>query len=287
MMGDCPEVGEWLEARHAASPLEACEPLALKTLLELNSALSRRIEEETAKAVERERLLLRQAHDAAMGEMIANIAHQWRQPLSSLGLILQNLRYDSRDGALEQAALENYLSRAQRAIDQMAGTIDDFRLFFMPSKSDERFGLVAAIGRCGDLMAESLAAHDIEMSVTGAETEVCGRESEFLQVMLNLISNAKDVLVERKVPRGRIEISVTPDGDEASICLRDNGGGIAEAHLARVFDPYFTTKENGTGIGLHMTRTIVEQRMHGTIRAGNWSAGALFRINLPLQRAGV
>ena len=269
---------------HAETPADASELLATKTLLELNAALSRRIEEETAKAVERERLLLRQAHDAAMGEMIGNIAHQWRQPLSSLDLILQNLRYDGRDGALSQPALEAYLDRAQRTIDQMAATIDDFRLFFMPSASEEKFGLLAAIGKCGDLVGASLAAHNIDMAVAGEEIWVCGRESEFLQVILNLISNAKDVLVERQVANGRIEIGVARAGDAASICLRDNGGGIAAVHLAQVFDPYFTTKEKGTGIGLHMARTIVEQHLHGTIHADNWDEGAQFSVVLPLLR---
>lgn len=267
--------------RNESSPAMDCEGLALQSLLELNTLLSQRIEEETARVLEKEHLLMRQAHDAAMGEMIANIAHEWRQPLSSLALIVQNLRYDSHDGLLDEQALESALDRAQLAIDEMATTINDFRIFFSRHGAETEFGLLAAIRKCTDLMAASLKAHEIEIIVSGDEVMAHGRESEFLHAMLNLVANSKDALVERKSPRRRIEIQVSHNDDEARILLRDTAGGIERAIIDKVFEPYFTTKQQGSGIGLYLTRTVIEQHMRGRIWADNWEQGAQFHILLP------
>lgn len=261
------------------------ESMVLETLLELNTLLTRRIEEETAKAMEREHLLLRQAHRATMGEMIGIIAHQWRQPLGALGLILQNLRYDSRDGVLDRLSLEAYLDRAQAVLGQMAETIDDFRLFFSQESTQQRFGLLANIRKCADLVSVSLRTHGIELSITGDEVFVHGRENEFLHVMVNLVTNAKDALVERNIAHGRIAVGLGRDGDEARLCVSDNAGGISAEVFERIFDPYFTTKKTGFGIGLYLTRTIVEQHMRGRIWAENWQHGTRFTIRLPACEA--
>lgn len=277
-----------LAARPGTDQLAAadCEPLALEFLMEVNSLLSLRVEEESARVIERDRLLMRQAHDAAMGEMIANIAHQWRQPLSTLALILQNLRYDSRENLLDASGLEAYLDRAQRAIERMATTIDDFHLFFSRQSGEEDFGLLQAIGKCIDLMSPSLDAHAIELVVKGDELLVHGRESEFLHAMLNLVANAKDALVERNVAGARLEIVLRRRGQEALISVWDNAGGIEAAHLGRIFELYFTTKPAGSGIGLYMTRMIIEQHMRGSIAVENRDGGAQFLIVLPLVAAG-
>jgi signal transduction histidine kinase len=268
--------------RNESSSAMDCEGLALQSLLELNTLLSQRIEEETARVLEKEHLLMRQAHDAAMGEMIANIAHEWRQPLSSLGLIVQNLRYDSRDGLLNEQALESALDRAQLAIDEMATTINDFRIFFSRQGAETDFGVLAAIRKCTDLMAASLKAHEIEIAVSGNEALAHGRENEFLHAMLNLVANAKDALVERKASRRVIEIRVHRHDDETRILLRDTAGGIERGIIDKVFEPYFTTKQTGSGIGLYLTRTVIEQHMQGRIWADNWEQGAQFHILLPL-----
>jgi len=263
-----------------------CEPLALEFLMEINSLLSLRVEEESARVIERDRLLMRQAHDAAMGEMIANIAHQWRQPLSTLALILQNLRYDSQEQLLDQATLDDSLDRAQRAIDQMATTIDDFHLFFLRKPSEEDFGLLEATRKCVDLMSPSLNAHGIQMLVDGDEVMVRGRASEFLHAMLNLVANAKDAMVERRVSGGRLEVRLCRRGGEAVVRVRDNAGGIDVANLGRIFELYFTTKPAGSGIGLYMTKIIVEQHMRGSISVENWEEGAQFTLLIPVSAGG-
>ena len=269
--------------RDGAASAADSEPLALEFLMEINSLLSLRVEEESARVIERDRLLMRQAHDAAMGEMIANIAHQWRQPLSTLGLILQNLRYDSQEQVLDQAGLEDYLDRAQRAIHQMATTIDDFHLFFMRKPTEEDFGLLRATRKCIDLMSPSLDAHGIDVLIEGDEVMVRGRESEFLHAMLNLVANAKDAIVERQVAGGRLELKLCRRGGEAMVWVRDNAGGIDAGNLGRIFELYFTTKPAGSGIGLYMTKIIIEQHMNGDISVENWEKGALFTLLIPVS----
>ncbi len=260
---------------------------AEEALASLNATLARRVAEETAKSLQRERLLIEQSRHAAMGEMIGNIAHQWRQPLAVLGLLIQNLRYDFREERLTEPDLEGYVAKAMRAIEQMSTTIDDFRNFFKPSRRAERFCVLTAIEDCLALVSASLRNGGIEGSVIGARAiELTGYPSEFAQIMLNLITNAKDALLERQAAAGRIEIAVASTDKGIVVTVSDNAGGIAAEDLERIFDPYFTTKEMGTGIGLYMTRTIVEQHMHGTIRAENSGAGAQFTINLPGNQTG-
>lgn len=262
------------------------EVVALETLLELNALLSRRIEEETARAVERERLLLRQANCATMGEMTGIIAHQWRQPLSSLSLILQNMRLDNHDGLLDEPALDAYLDRAQRTIDLMAATIDDFRLFFTQNLPPQRFDLLGTVRKCAELMDASLKAHGIVLDIGGDAVFVHGRENECLHVLVNLVANAKEALVARRGGGGRIQVGVGRDGDEAWLCLCDNAGGIAPEVIERIFDPYFSTKQGGSGIGLYLARTIVEQHMRGRISAENWQQGTRFHLRVPSAHEG-
>lgn len=257
-----------------------CAILALDALLELNTLLSRRIEEETARALESSHQLMRQAHDAAMGEMIANIAHQWRQPLTSLSLILQNMRYDCHDDRLDRAGLDQYVDRAQLAIEQMSTTIDDFRQFFSRQTADKIFELRAACHKCEALIGASLAAHRIELAVTGEDIHVFGRESEFLQILLNLLVNAKDALLERKIAGGQIDIRIEKCDAAALITVTDNAGGIAPGIIDRIFEAHFSTKVSGSGIGLYMSRALIEQHFDGSIQADNWRDGARFRLRL-------
>lgn len=227
-------------------------------------------------------LLIQQSRLAAMGEMIGNIAHQWRQPLSVLGLTVQNLRYDFKEGRLDEAGLDQYVGKALKAVDSMSSTIDDFRDFFKPNREAESFSPLQALRECGNLIEPSLKASGIELAIDAPpHLEVKGYPNEFAQVILNLISNAKDVIVERKVARGRIEVRAADIGDGVTVTVEDNAGGVRGDHMEKIFDPYFTTKDKGTGIGLYMCRTIIEQHMHGSIRVENTDAGARFTLRLP------
>ena len=159
--------------------------------------------------------------------------------------------------------------------------------FFKPGRQPETFRPVATIRACLGLVDASLQSSNIDLCISGAEDiELFCYPGEFSQIMLNLISNAKDAMLERKIIPGRIDIAVTRDEINVVIAVQDNAGGIAPGAMEKIFDPYFTTKEKGTGIGLYMTRAIVEQHMHGTIRAQNVGAGARFLIALPRNLAG-
>lgn len=232
---------------------------------------------------QKDALLHDQSRLAAMGEMIGNIAHQWRQPLSSLGLVVQNLKYDFTDGSLIETEMEAYVAKAMAAINQMSSTIDDFRGFFKPLREPEDFSPLQAIHDCAALVGASLKVRGIILNISGTgEFRAYGYSSEFSQIILNLISNSKDAMVERKITQGCIDIAVCPQNGGFTVVLEDNAGGVPTEHLPKIFDPYFTTKEKGTGIGLYMTRTIVEQHMRGTILTENTPTG--FRVILDLPK---
>jgi hypothetical protein len=255
----------------------------------LNESLAQRVDEETRKSLEKERLLIQQGRNAAMGEMIGNIAHQWRQPLSTLGLVIQNIHSDFREGALDEDELAKYVDTAKRVIQRMSCTIDDFRDFFRPSRVKEQFSIYQSIEETIRLLAAMLKNNGIEIALTGdPDLVVYGHPNEFSQVILNFVVNAKDALVERKTHKGRIDIALNVRDGNGAVTIRDNAGGIDEDQLEKIFDPYYTTKPNGTGIGLHMNRTIIEQHMNGSITCRNLfdreqRRGAEFSITIPLH----
>jgi PAS domain S-box-containing protein len=257
---------------------------AEQELTELNANLSRLVSREVSNGIQKERMLIQQARHAAMGEMIGNIAHQWRQPLSMLGLVIQNIEMDFEEGELDSKAMEQYVTKAMSAIQKMSTTIDDFRNFFQPNLHKTSFGIMMAVRDALNLVEASLNTHEIEIVLKSAgDVEIWGHQNEFTQVLLNLLGNAKDALLERNVRPGKIEIEVMGKESGACIVVRDNAGGIPMEIAERVFDPYFTTKEKGTGIGLYMTKTIVERHMGGSIQFHNADEGAEFLIVLPRE----
>jgi PAS domain S-box-containing protein len=255
-------------------------------LRRLNETLEQRVREQTAKSLEQERLLIQQSRQAAMGEMIGNIAHQWRQPLNALGLVVQNMLLDYQEGTLDAQAMQAYATKARAMIQQMSTTIDDFRNFFRPSRTVNRYNLVQSIREALSLMEAGFRNHNITATLDGPEEIiVLGHPNEFAQIILNLISNAKDALLEKNSLYGRIAIRVSATPEEAVVTVEDNAGGISPEVQEKVFDPYFTTKASGTGIGLYMVKTILEQHMGGRISFANTAEGTEFRIALPLQHS--
>ncbi|MGD9787508.1 MAG: PAS domain S-box protein [Sulfuricellaceae bacterium] len=253
-------------------------------LRRLNETLEQRVREQTDKSLEQERLLIQQSRRAAMGEMIGNIAHQWRQPLNALGLVVQNMLLDYQEGTLDAQIMQGYITKARAMIQQMSTTIDDFRNFFRPSRTVNRYNLVQSIREALSLMEASFRNHNITATLEGPEeVVVLGHANEFAQIILNLVSNAKDALLEKNTLYGRIAIRVSATDKEAVITVEDNAGGIPSEIQERIFDPYFTTKASGTGIGLYMVKTILEQHMGGRISFANTADGTAFQITLPLQ----
>jgi len=261
---------------------------AEQALITLNTNLAQQVASETAKNLEKERLLVQQARHAAMGEMIGNIAHQWRQPLSVLGLILQNISIDFEDKQLTDADLKRYVAEAMKSIQQMSSTIDDFRDFFRPNRVKECYRIGRAVEESLNLVSASLKNNAIEIKRSGTDDFIiCGYPNEFAQVLMNLLGNAKDALVENTPEQRRIEIQTRGDEENhmVTITVRDNAGGIPADIAEKIFDPYFTTKGKGTGIGLYITKTIVERHMGGTISFRNHGQGTEFTITLPLAES--
>ncbi len=253
----------------------------------LNKNLRTEVEKQTMQrmrkereANEKERILSHQSRLASMGEMIGNIAHQWRQPLTQLSSILINLEMFFERGKLTKERFEDKVKEANKQIFFMSRTIDDFRNFFVTNKKKVVYKASFVIQKVQNLMSGSLKNNNIEFIVTIEDDfEIYGYPNEIAQALLNIISNAKDVLLERGIKEAKVEVTVT-QRDKKAIIIRDNAGGIKISPIEKIFEPYFSTKhaKSGTGIGLYMTKTIIEKNNNGKIVVENSDKGAIFTI---------
>ena len=237
------------------------------------------VEKELAKNERKRRMLIQQNKMAAMGEMIGAIAHQWRQPLNNISLILHFIRDNAKDKVFVEEKMDDFVNRAKAQIEYMSNTIDDFRDFYRIDKIKEFFSVKEAIKITTEIEKAHLKNHAIEIRITGDDMHILGYKSEFEHVILNLINNAADTINQRGVLYGKIEIILT----KGMITVKDNAGGIDDAIKDRIFEPYFTTKEQGegTGIGLYMAKVIIEKNMGGRLCVRNGSKGAEFTIIFP------
>ena len=255
-----------------------------KQLRELNENLQREVERQIRELREKDQALAQQAKLAAMGEMIGAIAHQWRQPINYLALNLQLLQELAEDQTLSKEQLKEITEKMLETINFMSNTIDDFRSFFRQDKEAVVFDVSEAVEKTIELLKPQLEHRGIEIELSLIPVKVKGFRNEFRQVILNLISNARDAVfqrMEKEGIRGKIWVSVEREDRFAVIRVRDNGGGIPESIKDRLFEPFFTTKEEGkgTGMGLYMSRQIIE-RMGGELTYRNWREGAEFIIKL-------
>jgi PAS domain S-box-containing protein len=261
------------------------QSLALKQqqLEELNRSLEQRVKQAVDELRQKDRLLIHQSRQAAMGEMINNIAHQWRQPLNNIGLIIQNLQLQYEAGEMDSEQMAAEVGTAMDIIAYMSRTIDDFRNFFHQDKVRRTFLVNEMVSRALDFLLPSLKSCGIDVECQEEpNVTVEGYPSEYMQALLNILNNAKDVLLERRVERPLIGIRIFRENRRSVVTIRDNGGGIREDVLPRIFDPYFTTKEQGkgTGIGLYMSKAIIEKSINGRLMARNVNGGAEFRIEV-------
>jgi signal transduction histidine kinase len=276
-----------LQSNHASLMHEIAERKeAEESLKQLNETLEQRINTEVAANRDKDHLLIQQSRLAAMGEMVHNIAHQWRQPLNSLSLIISNILDDFKFKTMTQETLEHDAASARRLIERMSTTIDDFRDFFRPDREKSSFDVAESIQEAIFIIEASLKSNHIEISADVAPgLKVNGFSGQYGQAVLNLLVNAKEAILEKHPADGWIRVTLKPEGGYAVLCVEDNGGGIAADILPRLFDPYFTTKDQGTGIGLYMAKMIIERNMEGTISADNIENGARFTLSIPLEKA--
>jgi signal transduction histidine kinase len=251
-------------------------------LQELNKDLEKRVEDELRKNREKDEILIMQSRLASMGEMISNIAHQWRQPLNKISLILNNMRIDKAlNSNIDE---EKYFKSIEETLSYMSHTIDDFRHFFTSAEEARPFDIKTAIEQSLSIVDVSLQDKNIRLDLSLEKNDyVLGIDTEFSQVLINILNNAKDVLLSNNIKEPYIKIEQSIVDNESIVKICDNGTGIDEEIIHKIFDPYFTTKHKnqGTGIGLYMSKNIIEKKMNGTLNVENDEHGACFIIKIP------
>lgn len=237
---------------------------------------------------EQEKILIIQSKLASMGEMITLIAHQWRQPLSAINGVVINIDVDNRKKILDDKKLDIYLNQIEETTAYLSKTINDFTDFFSKNKKSEVFYLRDIVKQTENLTV--ISSHkNIEISYSEKENiQVVGYSSELIQSLLILLNNAIFACQKnlKNINQGEITIDAYREKSNVFIRVRDNGGGIEEKNIRKIFDPYFTTKnkESGTGLGLYILRLIVEDSMNGKIFVHNGKEGAVFTLQIPLKK---
>ena len=247
----------------------------------LNENLSLKVKQGIEEAKQKDRKILEQAKLARIGSMISMIAHQWRQPLSQLSGILMELETTTRFKKVDNDYILNAIDKSDKMIEFMSNTIDDFRNFYKPDKKKEDFYVSDACKKAINIIDATLENLGINLILDIKEDKkIFGYPTEFSQVILNIISNAKDVLIEKNIKNTKIEINIESKGILSIITIKDNAGGIEEKNLEQIFDPYYSTKDSskGTGLGLYISKLIIERNMGGDLSVSNNSEGAVFKI---------
>ncbi|MFY4862013.1 sensor histidine kinase [Aliarcobacter butzleri] len=230
---------------------------------------------------EKEKLLIHQSKLASMGEMINNIAHQWRQPLTHLGFINMNFQLALEDKKIDIKYLNEKIKESNFQLDFMSKTIDNFKDFYKVNKQKENFYLSDEIYKAIEIMQPIFDNLNINFEFKIKEdTQITAYENEYSQVILNLLTNAKDAIILRKTSNPQIKIILETKNNKSITTILDNAGGIEKEHLNSIFDPYFTTKEKGTGIGLYMSKMIIESHFKGKIDVFNTKDGVSFSIEI-------
>ena len=253
-------------------------------LEELNRNLDKRIKEEIEKRIQQENILIQQSRLAATGEMIGNIAHQWRQPLSLITTCASGIKLEKQFGISTQESEIEKLDSIIKSSNYLSRTIDDFRNFFQPNKEKKYFNIEEIVVQTIDLINASFAFHYIKIEKDFKHIQkVYGYSNEFSQAILNILANAKDALIENKIEKPFVNIKTYEDEKFGFLSIEDNAGGIDKNIMNQIFEPYFTTKykKQGTGIGLYMSKMIMEKNMQGKLLVENSVNGAKFIFAIP------
>lgn len=244
------------------------------------------------KSKEKDSMLAQQSKMAAMGEMLENIAHQWRQPLSSISTLSTGVKIRYEFGGIEKEELLHAMDSITSTTKYLSQTIDDFRDYFNPHKEAGYFNLKDIFNKAFELLEVQFNLNNIKFVKNLNDVYIFGFENEFLQVIINILNNAKDEFERKELDNKYIFISIEEKNNEVKISIKDNAGGIDEKIMDKIFEPYFTTKfkSQGTGIGLYMSKEIIEKHMKGKILVSNQEfvhekvsyKGALFEVSFSL-----
>jgi len=237
------------------------------------------------KLQEQEEIMIAQSRHAAMGEMISMIAHQWRQPISVIAMGANNILADIELDMVDEVRLKKGAYSIVNQTQELSRTIDDFRNFFRPEKELEDTLVEDIFNNVFTVVGKSLDNYNIEVIKEFHNAKIKTYPRELMQVFINIIKNSKEAIVENSSKDKKIFIKVNKTQNDISIKICDTGGGIKDEILNKIFDPYFSTKsaKNGTGIGLYMSKTIVQKHLNGTLRAYNIDNGICLEISLPLD----
>lgn len=247
--------------------------------------------EQIVKSREKDHIVAHQSKMAAMGEMIGNIAHQWRQPLSIISTAATGLKVKHEVNVLDSEDLMKTLDTINNSTKYLSTTIDDFRNFFKPNKEKNYFNLNTAFKDSLSLVNHQFTTNEIIIDKNILDTKIYGFKNELIQVIINILNNARDALVINKIDKKILIIDTIEDDKNLTITIKDNAGGIKENLINRIFEPYFTTKNQsqGTGIGLYICEEIIVKHMNGSVFVKNIDfeyeniqyTGALFKLTFP------
>jgi len=253
-----------------------------RQLLELNQTLECRVKEEILKNKEKQKMLFWQSRMASLGQMLANIAHQWRQPLTELSITMFNIKKGAKANDIEK--IDEYYKESLQIIENMSRTIEDFSNFFNPNKPKEKFFLDFAIDEALVITKKLIEKDNILVKTSYEKVEVFGVLNELSQVIINLIQNSKEAFICNNIKEKKINIAIIKEHNFAIIKYKDNANGASSEIIDKMFEPYFTTKHqsNGTGLGLFMSKMIIEKSLDGTIEVINYKNGLQFDIRIPL-----
>ena len=272
-----------LELKEKSEQLE----LSKQKLKELNNFLEKKIEKELKKNTEQQLILMHQSKLVQMGEMIGNIAHQWRQPLAQINstVLLIDLVLEKNNS--KNPTIENHLTEIESLTAYMSKTIDNFRNFFNPNKIKTTFKIEYAVKKANNILKGLLSFHQIKVNINIQKNLECFNYLEELQqVILIILNNAIDALILKKITLPIISIYGYEEDDYITICIEDNALGINKEYLDKIFEPYFTTKykTKGTGLGLYIAKMIVENGLMGHLNVENKTKGTCFIIKIPKEK---
>ncbi|QKF65881.1 signal transduction sensor histidine kinase [Arcobacter venerupis] len=249
-----------------------------------NKELEKRIKEEVAKNREKDKLMFQQSKLASLGEMLGNISHQWRQPLMEINSLFLPIEAKITLGVpLEDNEILQTIDKLNHITKYMSNTIDDFKNFFATDKEKIKFKLLEQINSTVNIISGGLKTHNVKLDIIIKKNpEIIAYKNDYSQVLINIINNAKDVLVQRKIGNPYIKISIYEENKNIITTVEDNAGGVKVNPIEKIFDPFFTyEKMGGSGIGLFMSKLIIEKNMNGKLSVENTSNGAFFKIIIP------
>ena len=249
------------------------------------------IMDDITERIQQKQFLIQQSKLAEMGDMVAAIAHQWNEPLVELSALVQDIQTSYLLNELKEINVKDFVNDSMVQIKNMSKTISDFRNFLKPSTKKKLFSISKALNEINEIIGKQIFYSNIIMNFNyenkDEELLIYGYENEFKQVLLNLINNAKNKIVENKNEdnkKYKIDINIKRCQNFNTIQIVDDGGKIDEKIINSIFEPYFTTKESGTGIGLYMAKVIIEDKMRGTISVRNDENRVIFTIKLPHKK---